>query len=80
MLRIQLAGDPGKLAATESLFPNGPLAVSYRRGAGAKRFDCRYDAIYATPDFEVSNVRYLYDESIAAGSDHAMVVADLRMP
>jgi len=54
----------------------GPLATSYKRH-GKK---CRYDFIYATPDIGIKNVRYLYDESRAAGSDHAMVVADLEIP
>jgi hypothetical protein len=32
------------------------------------------------PDFAVSEVRYLYEEAIQAGSDHALVVADLNHP
>lgn len=35
------------------------------------------DFIYITPDFAVSEVRYVYEEAIQAGSDHALVVADL---
>jgi hypothetical protein len=33
---------------------------------------------YATPDFTVTQVDYLYDEAIKAGSDHALVVAELH--
>ena len=32
---------------------------------------------YLTPDFSVSEVRYLYAEAIQVGSDHALVMADL---
>jgi hypothetical protein len=39
----------------------------------------RYDHIYANwPDFRVRDIRYLYEEACAAGSDHALVVADLE--
>ncbi len=30
-----------------------------------------------TRDFVVRDVRYLYEDAVAAGSDHALVVADL---
>jgi hypothetical protein len=40
-------------------------------------YDSLYDFIYITPDFSVSQIHYLYDEAIEAGSDHAMVMSDL---
>ncbi|GAC1408099.1 MAG: hypothetical protein NVSMB49_28270 [Ktedonobacteraceae bacterium] len=40
---------------------------------------CRYDFIYSTADFSVSQVRYLYNEALKVGSDHALVVADLTL-
>lgn len=56
--------------------PDGPLAVTHvRRGV-----PCRYDAISASPEFEVDAVDHLWDESKAAGSDHALVRAVLRGP
>jgi exonuclease III len=59
----------------------GPLAKSYvRRGKGGKEIGCRYDFIYATPDIRVRCAQYRYDESRAAGSDHALVFADLELP
>ncbi len=62
-----------------SLRPDGPLATSYRRGRGQYSVPCRYDFIYATSDFKVLNIEYLYDESITAGSDHALVIAELEL-
>jgi hypothetical protein len=56
--------------------PRGPLAVSHKTRGPQGQY--RYDHIYASwPDFRVINVRYLYDEAREAGSDHALVVADL---
>ena len=71
-LRVWLAAHPIEAEQLYSLHPQGPLAISYDRGV-----PCRYDFIYVTPDFTVSHVDYLYREAIEAGSDHALVVADL---
>lgn len=57
--------------------PDNPLALSYRRGRGDKRTDCRYDFIYATEEFEPATVWYPYAESVRAGSDHSAVIADV---
>jgi len=60
--------------------PDGPLAVSYIRGhPGQRQTSCRYDAVYISDDVTVEDVRYLYDESIEAGSDHAAIVARLTL-
>lgn len=56
----------------------GPLARSYNRGHGGNEAWCRYDFIYATPTISVTTVKYLYEDSKNAGSDHAMVVAKLE--
>ena len=80
-LRVRLTDHPLEAPHIMPHSPQGPLAVSYNRGWGKKVFiPCRYDFIYITPDFEVSEVRYLYEEAIQAGSDHALVVADLNNP
>jgi hypothetical protein len=79
VLRTLLAGDPQRLAALQSARPTGPLALSFRRGPKGKVIDCRYDFVFASPDIVVRDVSYLYDASIAAGSDHAIVVADLEL-
>ena len=76
-LRTWLAMDPARV---RDLDPTGPLAVSHYT---AKRKDHpghprRFDAIWATPDVEVLDVRYLSEE-IGRLSDHAPVVADLEL-
>ena len=39
----------------------------------------RYDAIYASPEFDVLDVRYPFKESTAAGSEHSAVWVHLRL-
>jgi len=58
--------------------PDGPLAVSYvRKGISKTPIEDRFDYIFATCDFIVNECKYLYDEGVASGSDHAIVLADL---
>jgi endonuclease/exonuclease/phosphatase family metal-dependent hydrolase len=54
--------------------PDGPLAVTHRR-RGA---DCRYHAIYVSPEFDVLDVEHLWEGATEAGSDHAAVLAQLE--
>ena len=80
VLRTWLCEHPDEMAAIRQERPDGPLAVSYRTGKvkGRQGNPCRYDHIFATrPDFRVERVEHLYDEGCEAGSDHALVIADL---
>ncbi|MGH7799912.1 MAG: endonuclease/exonuclease/phosphatase family protein [Thermodesulfobacteriota bacterium] len=77
-LRVYLDSHPDILQSIKQSRPNGPLTVSYIRG-NRSRIWCRYDLIYATPDIRVNNVEYLYEESVKAGSNHAMVVSELEV-
>lgn len=54
------------------------LAISHILGNKREYTPCRYDFIYATKDIELINIKYLYDEAIEAGSDHALVLAELE--
>jgi exonuclease III len=78
-LRVVLAKDPERLQAIRDLNPLGPLAVSYRtrRRMGKPSTPWRFDGIWVTSGLRVESVRYLYEQGIEAGSDHAVVVADL---
>ena len=67
-----------RVIATER--PDGPLAVSYVRGRGERAVECRYDFVLASPDIRVVDSGYRRDESRAAGSDHALVWAELDLP
>jgi endonuclease/exonuclease/phosphatase family metal-dependent hydrolase len=59
--------------------PAGPLAISHIRGNRRKMTECRYDFIYISPELDVLEVKYLYEESVQAGSDHALVTALLKV-
>jgi endonuclease/exonuclease/phosphatase family metal-dependent hydrolase len=76
-LRTWLDKHPAEMARIKAERPAGPLTVSHRTGRTAlgPGNPRRYDHIYASPEFEVQDVRYLYDEALAAGSDHALVCA-----
>lgn len=71
--REYLAGHPELAAQLRAKRPDGPLAVTHTR----RGIECRYDAIYASPDFAVAGVDHLWDEARQAGSDHALVRAVL---
>lgn len=79
VFREYLSTDPARWKAVEARFPEGPLAVSYDRGRGERSVPCRYDVILASPEFSVGRVEYRYDDAIAAGSDHGLVVAHLTL-
>ncbi len=77
-LRRWLAGHP-RATATLADRPPRPLAITHRTG---RRKDSpgtgrRFDSIWITCHWTVQHIDHLYDEGIAAGSDHAVVVADL---
>ena len=57
---------------------SGPLAISHIRG-NRRKIECRYDFIHISPGLDVLYVDYLYEESVQAGSDHALVTALLKV-
>lgn len=73
--RDHLDRDPDELARSLAARPDGPLMVTHER----KGVPCRYDAVYATPEFRVLDVRHLWSEARAAGSDHGIVIASLEL-
>jgi endonuclease/exonuclease/phosphatase family metal-dependent hydrolase len=77
-LRTLLNSRPEVLDQIRSQKPCGPLAISHYRGRGKSKTACRYDFIYVSQDLAVHDVKYLYDEAVVAGSDHALVVARLE--
>jgi endonuclease/exonuclease/phosphatase family metal-dependent hydrolase len=80
-LRVWLDEHPEDLEAIRQLRPAGPLVVSHRTGrrTGREGTPRRFDSIWVSSDYAVLDVQYLYDEALAAGSDHAIVVADLTL-
>jgi endonuclease/exonuclease/phosphatase family metal-dependent hydrolase len=71
--------DAALSASTVASRPDGPLAVSYRRGRGVRAVDCRYDVILVSSDIAVCSGGYEYEVAVAAGSDHALVWAELEV-
>lgn len=47
--------------------------------APSPEFQRRFDSIWATPEFGLDEFETHLDEVVAAGGDHAMLVADLRL-
>jgi len=80
VLRLWYADHPAELKRRARYNPNGPLADSYHRGRRGQYLRCRYDSIRVSPGISVTDVRYLYEEAVRAGSDHALVVADIDLP
>lgn len=79
-LRLWFDGHPEQLALRRRYYPHGPLADSYHRGRRGRFLRCRYDSIRVSPGIRPLSVRYFYDEAVAAGSDHALVIAELELP
>lgn len=74
---------PGRDLLRESLAASGraPIAADYlelthelRGGAGR-----RFDSIWATPEFALDELTTHFEEARTAGTDHALLVADLRL-
>lgn len=80
VLRLWYADHPAELKRRVRYYPNGPLADSYHRGRRGKYLRCRYDSIRVSPGISVIDVHYLYEEAVQAGSDHALVIADIDLP
>ncbi len=78
--RRWLQQNPGLLQATAVAQPAGPLAVSHYESVPLHhgRAPRRFDAIWVSREFVVEHVRYDYDGAVAAGSDHALVLADVQ--
>jgi hypothetical protein len=52
------------------------LELTYTTTGAGKR---RYDSLSATPEFKLRDFATFYEEARAAGSDHAMIVAELAL-
>ena len=77
--RDYLMSNPDIYEAIVQDRPEGPLAVSHITGKGRKGTRRRYDFIFVTPDIRVKKVEYIFEEACAAGSDHALVYAELEV-
>jgi len=72
------------LADVRARRPAGPLTISFDTRRHIKKpprsnTKYRYDAIWVSPEFEVLDVRYLYQQALDAGAAHALVLATLAV-
>lgn len=80
LFRLYLDENPKIAKKFRKARPHGPLAVTHRRGSKEdNRIDCRYDLIYGTDHFRPVHFDHPFQDSIKAGSDHSIVVADLEI-
>jgi hypothetical protein len=76
-LRLWYDAHPAELRRRIRYYPAGPLEDSYHRGRAGHYLRCRYDSIRVSPGTHIMEVRYLYREAVLAGSDHALVIAEV---
>jgi hypothetical protein len=78
-LRRWLRFHPDEMDRLRASQPSGPLGITHRTG---RRKDSpgnprRFDSIWVSRHWVVRHIEHLYEEGIAAGSDHAPVMVDL---
>jgi len=81
-LRRWLALHPDEVGRFRASQPSGPLATTHRTGRrknspGTGR---RFDSVWVSRHWVVRHIEHLYEEGVAAGSDHAPVMVDLELP
>jgi endonuclease/exonuclease/phosphatase family metal-dependent hydrolase len=47
---------------------------------GRERVGVRFDHVWVSPDVTPTRVEHVWDEAVALGADHALVLADLELP
>jgi len=71
-LKMWLKSNPGCMASRLQSSADGPLSVTLIKGG-----DHHYDFLFISPHWVVKHIDQRHDESLRAGSRHAMVVCDL---
>lgn len=79
--RLWMADHPAELEQVIQYSPQGPLAVSHRTGqrASSEGIPRRYDTLWISPELIATAMDYEYARAIRAGSDHALVIADIKL-
>jgi endonuclease/exonuclease/phosphatase family metal-dependent hydrolase len=80
-LRRWLDLRPDEMDRLRASRPFGPLVITHRTGRrkdspGKER---RFDSVWVSRHWVVRHIEHLYEEGIAAGSDHAPVIVDLDL-
>ena len=58
--------------------PTGPLAVTTNAG-DERKTRARHDRVYVSPGWRVDSIEHCYADAVKAGSEHALVTADLTL-
>ncbi len=74
--RSWLEEHPEELDEIRRRRPHGPLATTYVRGSNYPVPD-RFDVVMVSPSVKVNSISHGYEDALAAGSDHAFVVAEV---
>jgi endonuclease/exonuclease/phosphatase family metal-dependent hydrolase len=80
-LRRWLALHPDEMDRLRTTKPSGPLAITHRTGRRKDSLGTgrRFDSVWVSRHWVVRHIEHLYEEGIAAGSDHAPVIVDLDL-
>ena len=52
------------------------LALTYTTKGGKER---HFDHVWATPEFMLDSLGVYYEDALAAGTDHALIVAEVTL-
>ncbi len=77
--RAVLAADREQLEALLARRPGTSLATTYLRGTSNRPVAERMDRVFISRDVEAHDVTHHLGDAFAAGSDHAVVLADLSL-
>jgi hypothetical protein len=80
-LRRWLALHPDEMDRLRVSKPSGPLAITHRtrRRKDSPGNPRRYDSVWVSRHWVARHIEHLYEDGIAAGSDHAPVMVDLDL-
>lgn len=78
LFRLWVLAHPEDLERIRRLRPAGPMVATYLRGQRGSKVPCRYDHILGA-EVEPVTVGHIVDDALAAGSDHALVYADVTI-
>jgi len=78
--RLWLDDHPDEFSRIRAERPAGPLATSHRTGktSTSPGIPRRYDTLWISQHLRVAAMSYNYENAVAAGSDHALVRAELE--
>lgn len=77
--REWLLAHPSELERILRLRPQGPLAITHNRGSGGSTLGCRYDHLLISESVSARDMGFVLADAIGAGSDHALVWAEVTL-